>query len=85
MSTNELFEPLDVVVDVRLFAYANEGPCPFDGFQPVHHHKKCVRVPVRLVLLDQGLGFGVNSEDGLMLLVADAAVDVAGSCEVSVL
>ena len=33
----------------------------------------------------RGLGFGVNNEDGLMFLVADAAVDVAGSCEVSVL
>ena len=85
VSANELFETLDVVVDVRFFANANEDPCPFDGLQPIHHHKKCVGVPVRLVLFDQGLGLGVNGEDGLVLLVADAVVDVASSCEVSVL
>ena len=85
VSANELFEPLNVVVDVRFFAYANEDPCPFDGLQPIHHHEKCVWVPVRLVLFNQGLGLGVDGEDGLVLLVADAVVDVACGREVSVL
>ena len=85
VSADELFEALDVGVDVRFFADANEDPGPFDGLQPIHHHKECVGVPVCLVLLDQGLGLGVNGEDGLVLLVADTVVDVASGCKVSVL
>ena len=42
-------------------------------------------VPVSLVLFDQGLGLGVDGEDGLVLLVTDSVVDVASGCEVSVL
>ena len=39
MSADELFEPLDVVVYIRLFADADEDPGPFDGLQSVHHHE----------------------------------------------
>ena len=85
MASDKLFEALDVVLDVGLFPDVDEDPCPFDGFQAVHHHEKCVWVPVSLVLLDQCLGLGVDGEYGLVFLVADAAVDVASGGEVSVL
>ena len=42
-------------------------------------------VPVSLVLLDKCLGLGVDGEDGLVLLVADSVVDVAGGGEVAML
>ena len=46
MSSDKLFEALDVVLDVGLFPDVDEDPSPFDGFQAVHHHEKCVWVPV---------------------------------------
>ena len=52
MSSDKLFEALDVVLDVGLFPDVDEDPCPFDGFQAVHHHEKCVWAPVGFVLLD---------------------------------
>ena len=42
MSSYQLFEALDVVLDVGLFPDVDEDPSPFDGFQAVHHHEKCV-------------------------------------------
>ena len=50
MSSYKLFEALDVVLDVGLFPDVDEDPSPFDGFQAVHHHEKCVWVPVGFVL-----------------------------------
>ena len=52
MSSYKLFEALDVVLDVGLFPDVDEDPSPFDGFQAVHHHEKCVWVPVGFVLFD---------------------------------
>ena len=52
VSSYKLFEALDVVLDVGLFPDVDEDPSPFDGFQAVHHHEKCVWVPVGFVLFD---------------------------------
>ncbi len=85
MSSDKLFKSLDIVVNVGFFSDADEGPGPLDGVEAVHDHEKGVWVPINLVLLDEGLGLRVNGEDGLVLLVADAVVDAACRCDVSVL
>ena len=79
MSPDELFEALDILVDVRFFT------SPFDGLQAVHDHKECVWVPVSLVLLDECLGLGVNGENGLVFPVTGSVVDVSCCCEMAVL
>ena len=55
------------------------------AIQAVHDHEECVWVPISLILLDQGLGLGINGEDGLVLLVTGSVVDASCGSEVSVL
>ena len=82
---DELFESLDVVVDVGFFSNVVEDPSPLDGIEAVHDHEESVWILINLVLFDECLSLGVNGENGLVLLVTGAVVDATCCGEVSML
>ncbi len=77
MASDELFKPLDVLVDAGFFSNSGESPRPADSFKTVHGHQEGVWILLSLVLFDKGLGARIDGEYSFILLGTHSGVDAS--------